>query len=223
MQSRKRPKDLAQAMMETNLMARLYESPLWRRDPLLVFLLGITFRKEYQLVSRALKLTGNESILDLACGPGIYTRRFAREVKQGNVLGFDLSWPMLKHGKQLVRKSGITNISMIQGDVLNLPFTDHHFDVVNCAAALHLFGNLATVFSEVSRVLKPGGRFTFSTFRYPKNSLFTPFLQLRRSLVGIWSFRQEEIRNELQKAGFREIRYLHAKRVWMVISAMTSS
>lgn len=223
MQSRKRSKDLAQAMMETNLMARLYESPLWRRDPLLVFLLGITFRKEYQLISRALKLTGNESILDLACGPGIYTRRFAREVKQGNVIGFDLSWPMLKHGKQLLRKNKITNISMLQGDALTLPFRDQHFDVVNCAAALHLFGNLTAAFSEVSRVLKPGGRFTFSTFRYPKNSLITPFLQLRHSLAGIRSFRQDEIQNELRKAGFSEIRYLHAKRVWMVISARSSS
>src|ERR1051326_1728064 len=104
MASRKYRRSPAQTLMETNVIARLYESPLWRRDPLLILLLGTTFHKEYRIVSRALKLTGGEAILDLAAGPGIYTRRLAREVRKGMVFGLDLSRSMLKHGKRLLRR-----------------------------------------------------------------------------------------------------------------------
>ena len=200
-------------------MARLYESPLWRRNPLLTLLLGSTFQREARIVSRALKLAGAEIILDLACGPGIYARRFAREASRGSVVGMDLSLPMLEHGKQLLQDNGITNVRLLQGDALVLPFGSSSFDVINCAAALHLFGDLARTFSEVERVLKPGGRFVFSTFRYPSSRLMQQFLHLRYNLVGIRSFRQEDIERELQKAGFGEFHYLHAKGIWVVIYA----
>lgn len=200
-------------------MARLYESFLWRRNPLLALLLGLNSTREYQIISRALALTGTETILDLACGPGIYTRRFAREASRGTVFGLDLSWPMLKQGKQLVKRNRISNINLLQGNALNLPFAAGHFNVVNCAAALHLFGDLAGTFSEVNRILKPAGRFTFSTFRYPKDPLIWAILWLRRNIAGIRSFRQEEIEDGLRKASFDEIRTLHAKGIWVVLHA----
>ena len=212
-------KSPAQSLMETDLIARLYESALWRRDPLLILLLGTTFNREYRIVSRALKLTGSESILDLAPGPGIYTRRLAREVRKGVVYGLDLSWPMLKHGRHLVQRNRLRNIKLIQGNALGLPFAKDNFDVVNCAAALHLFGDLAKTFSEVERVLKPSGRFAFSTFRYPKNKFVEPFLRLRGETTGIRSFRQADIENELRKAGLGQIRSLHAWGIWVVMIA----
>lgn len=201
-------------------MAHLYESPLWRRNPLLVFLLGINSSKEYQIISRAIRLSGNEVLLDLACGPGIYARRFARELSRGKVLGVDLSWPMLKHARSLVQKNGLTNLHLMQGDALTLPFRSGHFDVVNCAAALHLFRDPAGTFMEVNRVLKPGGQFTFSTFRYPRDPLMQIILRLRRNIAGIRSFRQKELESGLQSAGFADFRYLHVRGIWMVISAI---
>lgn len=208
--------------METDLIARLYESFLWRRNPFLVFLLGSTFNKEYKLTSRALRLTGTETILDLACGPGIYTRRLAREVQHGLVFGLDLSWPMLKHGKRLARRAGSTNLHLIRGNARVMPFANNRFDVVNCAAALHLFGELRRTFAEVHRVLKPGGRFTFSTFRFPKNRAMRLFVHLRQNLLGIRSFRQEDLEKELQRTGFEEIQYLYSRGIWLVISARKS-
>jgi ubiquinone/menaquinone biosynthesis C-methylase UbiE len=208
--------------METERMALMYESLLWRRNPFLILLLGTTFNQEYRIVSRALKLTGGERILDLACGPGIYTRRFARTVKRGSVTGIDLSWPMLKHGKRLVQEHRLSNVRLIQGNALRLPFSSSCFDVVNCAAALHLFGDLAATFTEVRRILAPWGRFTFSTFRYPRNKLIALYLHLRGNITGIRSFRQEDIEQELHKAGFPEIRYLHTWGIWVVMSATKS-
>jgi SAM-dependent methyltransferase len=213
------PKNPAQSLMETEFMARLYESVLWRRNPFLTILLGSTFNRESQIVSRALKLTSAETILDLACGPGIYARRFAREASRGRVLGLDLSLPMLKHGNQLLQKNRLTNVRLLQGNALALPFCNSCFDVVNCAAALHLFGDLARTFAEANRVLRPGGRFIFSTFRYPKDRLMRQFLHLRYNLVGIRSFRQEDLESGLRKAGFDEFHYLHARGIWVVIEA----
>jgi SAM-dependent methyltransferase len=210
----------AQALMETRLMAHLYESILWRRNPLLGLLLGTNSNGEYRLIVRSLNLRGDENILDLACGPGIYTRRFAHGARRGTVTGMDLSWPMLAHGWRLVQRGRLVNIRLLQGDALALPFQDAQFDVVNCAAALHLFGDLARAFSEVHRVLKPGGRFTFSTFRYPRDAFVQGILWMRRNIAGIRSFRQEEIENELTKAGFGNVRYLHARRIWMVVLAI---
>jgi ubiquinone/menaquinone biosynthesis C-methylase UbiE len=209
----------AQRLMEREFMARLYESPLWRRNPLLTLLLGSTFHQEARTISRALRLTATETILDLACGPGIYARRFALEVSRGCVIGADLSLPMLRHGAQLLRDHCIANVRLLQGNALALPFRSSSFDVVNCAAALHLFGDLARTFAEVERVLKPGGRFIFSTFRYPRNRLMQQFLHLRYNLVGIRSFRQEDIESELRKARFGKFHYLHAKGIWVVMYA----
>jgi SAM-dependent methyltransferase len=223
MSRRKDPESSAQALMETNLMARMYESLLWRRNPLLVFLLGINANQEYKIISRAMNLTGRETILDIACGPGIFTRRFASEATQGHVFGMDLSWPMLKQGQRLVRQYRLSNIDLLQGNALALPFANHHFDAANCAAALHLFDDLTATFSEVSRVLKPGGQFTFSTFRAPKDKLISSYLRLRQETTGIRSFKQQEIEAELQKAGFTEIHSLHAKGIWVVMSARTPS
>lgn len=217
-----RPKNPAQALMETERMAQMYESLLWRRNPLLILLLGTTFEQEYRLVSRALHLTGSERILDLACGPGIYTRRFSQVASHSLIVGADLSWAMLKHGKQLAQSHKIRNMHLIQGNALALPFPDDYFDAVNCAAALHLFGDLAGTFREVSRVLKPGGQFVFSTFRYPRNILVRFVLHLRYNTVGIRSFRQEDIEYELQRAGFVETQYLHARGIWMVMRARQS-
>jgi ubiquinone/menaquinone biosynthesis C-methylase UbiE len=217
MPTRNHPKNPAQALMETERMAHLYESFFWRRNPLLILLLGTTFNQEYKIVSRALHLTGSETILDLACGPGIYSRRFAGEARQGLVVGMDLSWPMLKQGKQLAHSRGFHNIAWAQGNALALPFASDQFDVVNCAAALHLFDDMAGTFEEVERILKPGGQFTFSTFRFPKNPLIRLVLHLRYNEVGIRSFRQEDIEKELRRAGFDDIRYLHVRGIWVVI------
>lgn len=205
--------------METERIARIYESALWRGNPLLVLLLGITEKGEYRRISRALQLKGNETMLDLACGPGIYTRRFAREVSRGEVLGLDLSWPMLKQGKYLVQKNGLTNIRLLQGSALALPFSNGRFDAINCAAALHLFDDLVGTFMEVFRVLKPGGQFTFSTFRYPPNKLIAFYLRLRQSFAGIRAFRHKDLEDGLREAGFTETRYLHIKGIWVVMSA----
>ena len=102
-------RSLAQMSMEAEPIVRIYESRLWRRGPHVAFALGISFQHEQELIVRAAELKGAETILDLACGPGIYARPFAREVRAGHVVGLDLSLPMLRYASRRAREEGPTS------------------------------------------------------------------------------------------------------------------
>lgn len=209
--------------METDLIVRLYESRLWRRNPALALLMRTTFDQEYEIVARAARLNASEAILDLACGTGIYARRIAREATPALVIGVDLSRPMLRYAKRLAQSGGLANVILLQGDALALPFQSGQFDVVNCGGALHLFGNVTGALAEVSRVLKEGGRFTFATFRHRGSRFSKRLVRWRRDLSGMNAFQPDELAEELLKAGFDLVRCHHAKGIWLVMSAMKAS
>src|SRR5215469_7729637 len=61
-------------------------------------------------------------ILDLACGPGTFTRKIARRFPSSNVIGFDLSPQMLSRAVQLKQKERLQNVSYMRGSALSLPF-----------------------------------------------------------------------------------------------------
>ena len=78
---------IAQALMEWDVMVHLYESRLWRRSLFWQALFRLSFDDEYLLITSALGLGSANRVLDLACGPGIYARRFAAELPAGIVIG----------------------------------------------------------------------------------------------------------------------------------------
>src|SRR6266851_7226571 len=94
-----RHRSLAQRAMESDAIVRVYESRLWRRSLIATLALGISFEREQELIGRAARLSPGDALLDLACGPGIYTRPFARQVAPGLVVGLDLSPAMLRHAR----------------------------------------------------------------------------------------------------------------------------
>ena len=214
-----RPRSLAQATMESGLIVRLYESRLWRRNPLLAVLMGLTFEKEYALIAQAARLTASDIILDLACGPATYARRLAREVRRGRVVGLDMSLPMLRYGQRVVDRDNFSNVTLLQGNAMALPFLAGHFNVVNCCGALHLFADVAGVLREIGRVLKVGGRFTIATYRKRGGRLSEQVVRLRRGLFGMNAFRPDEMMGELQAAGFDRVECHHAKGIWLIMSA----
>jgi len=171
------------------------------------------------MTSEAAGLKGTEILLDLACGTGIYARPLANQLVHGTVLGFDLSIPMLKYASKRARKESLKNILFIHGDAMDMPFSDARFDIVNCCGALHLFTDLSRVLSEISRVLKPGGRFTFATFRQREGALAEHIVRLRRDATGMNAFRADELELRLNQAGFEEVKCHHAKGIWLIMSA----
>jgi ubiquinone/menaquinone biosynthesis C-methylase UbiE len=210
----------AAAPMVLECMGRFYESVWWRRNPVLTALImGIPFDKEYELIVKAAHITGDETLLDLACGPGTYTRPFAQILNRGTVVGLDLSFGMLNYAKKQAQTEGISNLLFIRGDALNLPFPDNQFDAVNCCGALHLFP-YPQVLEKVCRILKPGGRFTVGAVRHIDGGSLTRLREYLWHKCGVHPFPQDELASLLEGAGLADVTWHHAKRCYQVVSAV---
>jgi ubiquinone/menaquinone biosynthesis C-methylase UbiE len=209
--------NFAQRSMQFDPLIRIYESRLWRRSSVAKIIMGIGFEDEYALIADAAVLGKTEFLLDLACGPGIYARRFARKIGAGAVVGLDLSMPMLHYASRMVREEGIGNLMLLHGNAMALPFEPGQFEVVNCCGALHLFPDIGRVIGEVGRVLKPGGRFTIATSRRADGWIAQQWFKFISS-IGVEAFTFSQLESILAQAGFTS-KCLHAAAGWMVIAA----
>lgn len=100
------------------------------------------------------------TVLDLACGEGYNTRILAG--KGAKTTGIDFSPKMIELAKQEEAKKqlGIEYFILDAANLKGVP--DSHFDLVTCFMALQDIENFRMAISEVSRVLKPDGRFVFA-------------------------------------------------------------
>lgn len=215
-----RARSLAQLTMELHPIVRVYESRLWRRNPALRLLLGLSYEQEREHVLRIAGLTGRESVLDLACGTGLYSRELARRVPSGVVVGLDRSLPMLGEATRRASHEGLANLIWIHGDAAHLPLESARFDLVICCGALHLFTDVAGVLKEIARVLKPSGRLVVAAFQRPEGLVAELTVGLRRRLVGLHAFTRAELESSLTGAGFGWIECPHRRGGWLVMSGV---
>lgn len=115
----------------------------------------------YQAIHKRLleyiQLPDHANILDLGCGTGKLLDRLATQFPQLRGTGLDLSAEMLSQARQNNRHH--PRLIYLQGDAEALPFVDGQFDAIfNTLSFIH-YPNPEKVFSEVSRVLQPGGKF----------------------------------------------------------------
>jgi SAM-dependent methyltransferase len=159
--------DNSQKAMEFGPIVALYER-LWR--PLVTKPFS-NLAWEMETVSRLLDLGHCNDLLDLACGPGNFTRLFAEGNPGCSIIGADYSLPMLIKGADELRQSGRTGITLMRVDVTRWPFMPCSFDRIHCAGALHLFPDLQKAFHSIARSLKPGGIFVGATYLRGKSAI----------------------------------------------------
>ncbi|MFE9652095.1 class I SAM-dependent methyltransferase [Micromonospora sp. NPDC006431] len=110
--------------------------------------------------ARLLGEVAGRRILELGCGAAAAARWLATQ--GARPVALDLSAGMLRHAAQAAARTGV-RVPLVQADALALPFADAAFDTV-CTAfgAIPFVADSAAVMREVSRVLRPGGRWVFS-------------------------------------------------------------
>ena len=116
-------------------------------------------------VDRALELaavTGECSILDVACGPGTLSMGVAHRV--ATVHAIDFSESMIEIFRKTVEDRGIDNIKIRCGNAQELPFDDERFDAAFSMFGLMFFPDRQRAYSEIMRVLKPGGKIIMSSW-----------------------------------------------------------
>jgi arsenite methyltransferase len=101
-----------------------------------------------------------EAVLDLGSGGGIDVLLSAKRVgPNGIAYGLDMTDEMLKLASKNSEAAGVTNVRWLKGFLEDIPLPDESVDVVISNCVINLSPDKARVLNEVSRVLKPGGRF----------------------------------------------------------------
>lgn len=189
-------------VMQNPVFAAVYEKA-WRPVFTRLFSLGGTSaaRFDRRLVTH-LGRPGDRTILDVACGPGNYTRRLSEKlIGDGLCIGLDFSVPMMERA---VRDNSGERVAYVRGDAHRLPFTDGSIDTVCCLAALYLISDPHEVVDELARVVAPGGEVAvFTSIRTRLTSSGLVNKVARRS--GYRFFGRDEVTGRLRAAGLVDI------------------
>jgi demethylmenaquinone methyltransferase/2-methoxy-6-polyprenyl-1,4-benzoquinol methylase len=165
---------------------------------------------------RALGVPAGSLVLDLACGTG----DFCRELVAGGMrpIGFDFAIGMLRSAR--------TSAPLAQADILALPVADGAADGATCGFALRNVISIPALFSEMARVLRPGGRVAILEVATPSNPVMRAghamyFDRVVPAVGGLVSDRSayrylpksvtylpapQELGRELRDAGFEDVR-----------------
>jgi ubiquinone/menaquinone biosynthesis C-methylase UbiE len=148
----------------------------------------------------ALGLSGDDVLLDLACGTGAAVRQAAPTVRRA--VGFDLSPEMISQARKLA--ADIANVEFREGDVSGpLPFCDGEFTAVVCTTAFHHFPQPLDTIAETYRVLAPGGRIVIADFNRRHPVVFAADLALKRLQASHFGLRNpSQLMRDLGAAGF---------------------
>lgn len=165
------------------------------------------FDREVTRLLRDLELTPDARVLDVPCGGGNFTEAVARAAAQGLTLGLDLSESMLALARERLAKAGLTNVVLVRGSALDLPFEDASFDAVSACGGLHLYPDVERAIDESFRVLKPGGRIAGLTFRSQPGLARGLVERAAKRFAGVTSFDFDELGRRFERAGFTDWRW----------------
>jgi SAM-dependent methyltransferase len=194
---------VAQRLMRSRAVPLIYQR-LWRpvAGRLLMGVTGPGTEEEHRIALAMLSISPGERVLDVACGPGNFTRDFALASGHGLVVGVDSSATMLAVA---VRDNPMGNAAYLRGDACDLPFRDGSFDAVCCFAALYLIEDPMRALAEIVRVLAPGGRLALmsSCNRGPVPA--STANAVVRGISGVRVFGRDELTAELEALGATDV------------------
>lgn len=147
-------------------------------------LLGFGFNSPgSRMVIEMARIKPGDKVLDVGCGTGNLTltaRRFTNE--SGSVAGIDASPEMIQKAQEKARKIG-ADVKFEVGLIEKIPYPEDTFDVVISRLMVHHLPDdlKRRAFTDVLRVLRPGGLFFIADFNRPSNPILA---HLSMALVG---------------------------------------
>jgi ubiquinone/menaquinone biosynthesis C-methylase UbiE len=117
---------------------------------------SVSNQEALHFIVRSAAACPDDTVLDVACGPGLLVCAFARVVRHAT--GIDITPAMLEQARKVQQEQGLANVSWKQGDVTSLPYPDGQFSIVSCRLVFHHLEDPLVVLKEMKRVCKPGGR-----------------------------------------------------------------
>lgn len=110
-----------------------------------------------------LNIQRGEAVLDMGCGRGTETIKAALAAgPEGEAVGLDITPAMIEVARSNAEELRVSNVRFMAGDIESLPFKDGSFDAVISNCVINHARDKETVYREIMRVLKEGGRFVVS-------------------------------------------------------------
>jgi trans-aconitate methyltransferase len=168
-----------------------------------------------QRVLSRLSVNGDERVIDAGCGTGRLTGELLAMVPRGQLLAIDRSWNMLITARANLRPDFGRQVGFVRVELPHLPFADWA-DLVFSTATFHWVRDHQTLFHEILRALRPGGRLFAQCGGGPnlagahalaeevmRREMFAPHFA---GWDGVWEFATPEITaDRLRAAGFIDI------------------
>lgn len=109
-----------------------------------------------QILIKLSEVCQNDTVLDVACGPGMVACEFAKHA--GHVTGIDITPAMIEQAEKLQNELKLKNIAWAVGDAVPLPYADNSFSLVITRYSFHHLLAPEKALAEMIRVCRPGGR-----------------------------------------------------------------
>jgi ubiquinone/menaquinone biosynthesis C-methylase UbiE len=179
------------------------------------------------LMTDALRLDKGHQVLDVGCGVGQPAMRIAQRTG-AHVTGIAISQDQIARATELAEAAGLTDkVEFRHADAMELPFPDNSFDAAIAIESIFHMPDRERVFSEIRRVLRPGGRLVLTDFfeRAPIPADKQPAVdRLLRDFIMTLA-RPEDYLPMLSRAGLRfvELRDITEQSVRQTFEQMSSS
>ena len=157
-------------------------------------------------------------IAELGCGGGRNTAELLKLYPKANVTALDYSEVSVEKAKAL-NKDVITagRCTVIQGNVAELPFEDSSFELATAFETIYFWPGLEHCFSEVCRVLRPGGTFMICN---ESDGTDEASKKYEKMIDGMKCYTIEELNAALKAAGFGDVTYYHHNsKPWITVIA----
>ena len=159
------------------------------------------------------------AVLDCGCGGGANIRALLKKCPDGAVSGIDYSPVSVQKSQQLNRRAIASDrCAVYQASVTALPFAPAQFDLVTAFETVYFWPGLAQSFSEVRRVLKPGGTFLICNECSGDTAKDDKWVE---TIPGMTIYRDVQLKAALEQAGFSGVQIYKNKKGWLCVTAQS--